>query len=868
LSRAESTTEPSPQPSRRRAGSTAEVTTILTQSPPPPPLQTDPQTHTEPTTPANPTPINSSQLNSPQSEPSPIQQPSPQPLDIPNQPPTEPPRTHRMVTRSQSGIVKPIDRLSLHITSISQLPKSPFLALQNPHWNNAMHDEYNALVKNGTGILVPRPLARLVANGSSHKLGIDCDETFSPMVKPATIRTVLSLAVSRKWPIHQLNVKNAFLNGDLSETVYMRQPPGFVDPRYPHHVMPLVLDFTTAVVTLPYSFFVRDLSAEAEYRVVANVVAETAWLRNLFRELHSPLSAATLVYCDNVSATYLSANPVQHQRTKHIEIDIHFVRDLVTAGQVRVLHVPSRYQYADIFTTKGLPSSLFEDFRSSLSIKHKKLTLDAAADGAENHREEEDQEGNNSLEIETLTYNVLATYGCFLKNYREEEDQEGNNSLEIETLTYHATCHPGESPEMYLVPKPDLVKSAIGLSSQPSRSHNRAESTAEPTTSRIHNRSLNDLDNETLHIDGQSMEVDAPPDIIDLDEDDDIIDDEDVIPHDLADSYDEDLVNVDDDDGVDVVILMSADVARGHGGDGGGDDRKGIQKPNLGGRKAGRLHTRQETRNLGLKKITDDKGPVPIRFEWDDKKTLMPLGDHSSHWSNYLGELIREMPLYYPSWQKVLAERKATILTKIGTQFDLTPHMQSRRWTDINAGIQQHLQKLYNTNKASLKMESSATREYPSLIHTFFVTHTVNEEEMLRLQALGSNTPSGVPYTEEEINAFARKGKQRGHLPVVGRVLQGRVTDVLIPPPSPPPQCTHNSDDVEKLKKKNKYLTKQVNLMMKLFRSDDKFSQMLNQYESTPEFGNTSGGGGCGDDEMANDEDGSEDEEDEEDGDS
>nr|GEV37829.1 copia protein [Tanacetum cinerariifolium] len=98
---------------------------------------------------------------------------------------------------------------------------------------------------------------------------------------------------------------------------------------------------------------------------VANVVAETARIRNLLRELHSPL--LTAVYCDNVSAVYMSANPVQHQCTKHIEIDIHFVRDMVKAGHVRVLHVSSRFQYADIFT-KGLPSALFEDFRSSLSV--------------------------------------------------------------------------------------------------------------------------------------------------------------------------------------------------------------------------------------------------------------------------------------------------------------------------------------------------------------------------------------------------------------------------------------------------------------------------------------------------------------------
>nr|AAX92854.1 retrotransposon protein, putative, unclassified [Oryza sativa Japonica Group]ABA92609.1 retrotransposon protein, putative, unclassified [Oryza sativa Japonica Group] len=95
-------------------------------------------------------------------------------------------------------------------------------------------------------------------------------------------------------------------------------------------------------------------SAKAKYRAVA----ETCWLRQLLNELHSPPSKATVVYCDNVNAVYLFTNPEQHQRTKHVEIDLHFVRDRVDAGVVRVLHVPTTSQYADIFT-KGLPSSVF-----------------------------------------------------------------------------------------------------------------------------------------------------------------------------------------------------------------------------------------------------------------------------------------------------------------------------------------------------------------------------------------------------------------------------------------------------------------------------------------------------------------------------
>ncbi|GKE52829.1 ribonuclease H-like domain-containing protein, partial [Tanacetum coccineum] len=267
--------------------------------------------------------------------------------------------------------------------------------------------------------------ARLVANVSSQQLGVDFDETFSPVVKLATIHTVLSLSVSCKWSIHQLDVKNAFLNGDLSETVaylllyvddiiltastttllqhlidslhrefdmtdlgvlnyflgisavrqstvdtesklgpdgvpvqdptlyrslaggtpvshiYMHDPDlsyavqqiclYMHDPREPHlAALKLILQYVHGSLD-----FGRHLYAMLIGRVVH--------LHAGLPQLHSPLLTATLVYCDNVSAIYMSANPVQHQRMKHIKIDIHFVRDMVTAGQVRVLYVPSHY---------------------------------------------------------------------------------------------------------------------------------------------------------------------------------------------------------------------------------------------------------------------------------------------------------------------------------------------------------------------------------------------------------------------------------------------------------------------------------------------------------------------------------------------
>lgn len=124
-----------------------------------------------------------------------------------------------------------------------------------------MTAEFNALIKNETWELVPRTSdmhvlrsmwifkqklnsdgsfkrvkACLVGDGRSQQVGIDCVETFCPVVKSATIRTVLSLALSKSWPIHQFDVKNVVLHGTLNEIVYIHQPMGFRDPSRPDHV--------------------------------------------------------------------------------------------------------------------------------------------------------------------------------------------------------------------------------------------------------------------------------------------------------------------------------------------------------------------------------------------------------------------------------------------------------------------------------------------------------------------------------------------------------------------------------------------------------------------------------------------------------
>jgi histone deacetylase 1/2 len=506
-------------------------------------------------------------------------------------------------------------------------PNSVQEALANSKWKQAMEAEFDALKKNKTWRLVPsksgqniidckwvykikrkadgsidRYKARLVAKGFKQRYGIDYEDTFSPVVKIATVRLVLSIAVSRGWCLKQLDVQNAFLHGVLEEEVYMKQPPGFESDETPHYVCKLdkaiyglkqaprawysrlsnklislgfvasksdtslfiynrggimiyiliyvddiivtsndpkavtalladlredfalkdlgmlhyflgievkeeqggitlsqgkyaqdllkrvgmadckpcttplsaseklssyegtplssedgtryrsvvgalqyltitrpdlsyavnrVCQFLHAPTTIHWTavkrilryirytikmglhihkaavpslsafsdadwagdvddrrstggfaiFFGPNLiswsarkqptvsrsSTEAEYKAMANATAELIWLEQLLTELGIKLRRPAILWCDNLGATYLSANPVFHARAKHIEIDFHFVRERVLRKQLQVRFISTRDQLADGFT-KALPVAKLRDFVHNLNL--------------------------------------------------------------------------------------------------------------------------------------------------------------------------------------------------------------------------------------------------------------------------------------------------------------------------------------------------------------------------------------------------------------------------------------------------------------------------------------------------------------------
>ncbi|KAJ1686058.1 hypothetical protein LUZ63_017448 [Rhynchospora breviuscula] len=266
-----------------------------------------------------------------------------------NQPPN-PTNTHAMTTRTRDNTRKPrhfTDFVAFHST----LDKEPTtFAKASPHleWRQAMMNEIDALAANHTWTLVPSPpdqkvigckwvykikrrsdgtieryKARLVAKGFNQQEGVDYFDTFSPVVRPTTIRVVLSLAVHHHWLVRQLDVQNAFLHGDLQERVYMAQPPGFVDEAHPNHVC-LLSKSLYGLKQSPRAWFHKLCSTLLDIGF-----CESQYDPSLFISHHDNQLTIILVYVDDIlitgSSSILISKYINHLHDKFALKDLGLV---------------------------------------------------------------------------------------------------------------------------------------------------------------------------------------------------------------------------------------------------------------------------------------------------------------------------------------------------------------------------------------------------------------------------------------------------------------------------------------------------------------------------------------------------------------
>ncbi|GKV10569.1 hypothetical protein SLEP1_g21913 [Rubroshorea leprosula] len=244
-------------------------------------------------------------------------------------------RRHPMVTRSQDGTRRVHTLPSLLSIAVPiQEPKSFSHAVCSLEWCTAMVKEYSTLLS-------------MFLNQSKYILELleragikDCQVVATPLDSKK------KLAATDSLPYFNLSGYRSIV-GALQYATFTR--------------------WDIAFAVQQKQSTVSHSSAEAEYCALANAVAKATWVHQLLSELSLFLSSPTTVYCDNISALHMSSNPVQHHRTNHIEIDLHFVWEKVASQLVQLHHVPTCHQWADILT-KALPIQQFSSLRTNLSI--------------------------------------------------------------------------------------------------------------------------------------------------------------------------------------------------------------------------------------------------------------------------------------------------------------------------------------------------------------------------------------------------------------------------------------------------------------------------------------------------------------------
>ncbi|GJZ01997.1 integrase, catalytic region, zinc finger, CCHC-type containing protein [Tanacetum coccineum] len=224
-------------------------------------------------------------------------------------------------------------------------PKNFKSAITEDCWFQAMQDEIHEF-------------DRLQWPRDRQEEGIDFKESFAPVARIGAIRIFIANAASKNTTIYQMDVKIAFLNGELKEEVHA--PRGWYNT-----LSRFLLDNKFSKGAVDLTLFTRKI--EAEYIAMSGCCAQILWMRSQLTDYGFAFNKI-LLYCDNRSVIALCCNNVQHSRSKYIDIRRHFIREQVEKGVVELYFVTTDYQLADIFT-KALPRERFEFLLPRLGMK-------------------------------------------------------------------------------------------------------------------------------------------------------------------------------------------------------------------------------------------------------------------------------------------------------------------------------------------------------------------------------------------------------------------------------------------------------------------------------------------------------------------